>query len=458
MTALLPLLLASAATWPSVSTPATPFSLGANDAAVVAGVAKPFVLPAIPGAADNATDWYRWLVDARGVPAERVRLLRDVDVTKETLLAETAAMRARVGPGGTLWIVFVGHGAPHPDGDDGLLLGVDVQPTMRSIVDRGLAQSELLRTAATGIVKGAHVVALFDACFSGVASDGSRRPLLAGAQATLPVRRGEPPVSVSVLSSSEQVAGPLPRHDRPAFSYLVLGAARGWGDGNGDAVVTLGEAVDYSARVLATTITDRNQSPSLRGDGHVVLAARATERGPDVVEQLAGPVRADARPGAPTSAATFDVVAAQAELNRVRLSSTSDGFVRGTLGEKVSIDRAVAMADGTAPAAVAVIEEIDGMRSTATMTGVLSLVLLAPAGAVAGGWLGGRNGDVGALLVGTGVGALAGTAAGGVSWLVAGMVLGPSPADVTRLATAKDELAEAINDAERRRLGLPTHR
>lgn len=454
MTPLIPLLLASAAAWPSVSTSVTPFALGGNDAAVVAGVSKPFVLPAIPGAAENATDWYRWLIEARGVPADRVRLLRDTDVTRETLLTETAAMRARVGPGGTLWIVFVGHGAPHPEGNDGLLLGVDVQPTVRSIVDRGLPQSELLRAAATGLAKGARVVALFDACFSGVASDGSQRPLVAGAQATLPVRRGEPPATVTVLSSSEQVAGPLPHHDRPAFSYLVLGAARGWADRDGDRSVTLREAIDYSARLLATTVTERQQAPTLRGDGEVVLATKATERGPDVVEQVAGPARAE--DGGEALAATFDVVAAQAELNRVRLSPTSDGFVRGALGEKVSLVRAIALSQRQAPGAVAVLEEIEGKRFNATVAGVVSLGGLAPTGLLVGLYLGGRNGEVGAGLVGAGIGAAAGAAAGGLGWLVAGLVLGPTATDLTRYVAAKDELAETINDAERRRLGLPS--
>jgi hypothetical protein len=48
-----------------------------------------------------------------------------------------------------------------------------------------------------------------------------------------------------VLSAGkgDQFAGPLPGLGRPAFSWLVLGALRGWGDADRDGTVTAREAV-----------------------------------------------------------------------------------------------------------------------------------------------------------------------------------------------------------------------
>ena len=65
----------------------------------------------------------------RKVPT--VQTLRDTEATRETI-TRSAAIAAAVKPGGTLWFVFVGHGAPSARGDDGLLLGVDVQPNSDS--------------------------------------------------------------------------------------------------------------------------------------------------------------------------------------------------------------------------------------------------------------------------------------------------------------------------------------
>jgi hypothetical protein len=465
MLPLLPLLAASTVAWPPVNGNATAFGLGKNDAALVAAVSKPFVLPEIPGAADNGTDWYRWLVVARGIPVDNVRLLRDGDVTREALLAEAEAMQQAVKPGGTLWVIFIGHGAPDSTGADGLLLGVDVQPSWRSVVSRGLPQQELLRTV---VGDGSHaVVAVFDACFSGVASDGSHRALVPGSQTTLPVRRVDPVGKVTVLSASEQVAGPLPGHDRPAFSYLLLGAARGWGDANHDATVTIDEAFDYTRTTLATMVRDRNQTPTLRGaGGNVVLSKRATERGPDLgqaVIDTSSPASSPASPSASSSASskrpdrrgTFDVVAAQAEFNKRRLAATSDGFSRGPFGEKVSLARGAAMGRDGAPGAAAVIDEIESMRSTATITSIIAgTVVGVAAGTGTGLLIGTQSSGSDALVVGGAVGTLVGAGVGGVTWAIVDAAMGPSDTDLARLSRAKDDVADAVNDAERKQLGL----
>jgi len=109
-----------AAGWPSLATDVDTRKIGAEDAAIVAGVSRPFVLPEVKGAVENATEWYGWLTRARGVPVDHVTLLRDSEVTRESLKAAAEQAKTQVGKNGTLWIIFIGHGAPAKSGDDGL--------------------------------------------------------------------------------------------------------------------------------------------------------------------------------------------------------------------------------------------------------------------------------------------------------------------------------------------------
>ena len=60
------------------------------------------------------------------------------------IAAENAANA--VGKKGSLWFVFVGHGAASPDGKDGLLIGFDAQQRARSITARSLKRAALIET------------------------------------------------------------------------------------------------------------------------------------------------------------------------------------------------------------------------------------------------------------------------------------------------------------------------
>lgn len=272
---------AASVTWPSVSSDLPRAGGGERDAAVVVGISSYAFLPEVPGAADNAADWYQHLTRVRGVPAERATLLRNSEATREKIERALAAAAASVTPGGTLWLVFIGHGAPSAGGDDGVLLGVDTQADLDSLSARGVTQASAL-AALKGRADVA-VVAVFDACFSGRSPDGAR-PLIAGMQATVPVRRARAVsgAAPTVLSSSPTFAGPLPGAGRPAFSYVLLGALRGWADRDGDAKVTTAEALDYTRGTLAAALRSGERAPALEGKGDVVLALRSNERGPDV--------------------------------------------------------------------------------------------------------------------------------------------------------------------------------
>ena len=102
--------------------------------------------------------------------------------TKEGITDAIEAARSQVRSGGTLWFVFIGHGAPSEDGQDGLLVGWDTQQTASSVYARGLMQGEVLDLLESG--NQSQTVAILDACFSG--QSGADTPLVAGLQPMIP--------------------------------------------------------------------------------------------------------------------------------------------------------------------------------------------------------------------------------------------------------------------------------
>ena len=283
---------AMADSWPDVGGVTSVAPEGAKDAAVIVGIDEYAFVAHVPGATRNAGDWLTFLTESRRVPIDRVQLLRNVQGTREGILKAASQAAKQVQPGGTLWFVFIGHGAPGPDGSDGLLVGADAQQTADSIFARSVPQAELLTRLAASPAT-AHRVLVVDACFSG--RTGAGESLASGLQPMLAVREGA--VSgATVLSAggADQFAGPLPGASRPAFSYLVLGALRGWAaEPNGD--VTANDAVAYARLVLRTLPLGRTQEPRLAGTGAAfVLARKATEKPPNLHDILIQPTEPSA--------------------------------------------------------------------------------------------------------------------------------------------------------------------
>jgi tetratricopeptide (TPR) repeat protein len=269
-----------AESWPDLSTPPQGGGGGAADAALLVGIGTYDVLDPIHGVDRNVADWYQWLTRARGVPVGSVKVIRDRAATKEELVKAASATAGRVKPGGTLWFVFVGHGAPSQDAQDGVLVGADARQTTASLYARSVSRAELLALLEAG--QQDHTVVVLDACFSGktdtgedLVDDGSMPSLVSGSWK---------PKRSLVLSAarSDEFAGPLPGEARPAFSYLLLGALRGWGDEDGDGQVTAREALDYTNDALFTLPTGRTQTPELRGIGEGLVLGSGLERGPDL--------------------------------------------------------------------------------------------------------------------------------------------------------------------------------
>lgn len=270
--------------WPDLAQAPKAAGGGENDAAVVVGAEDYAFVPDVPGARKNAEAWHAYLTDTLRVPAERVALLRDHEATLEELRRHAAEKAAEVKEGGTLWFVFVGHGAPSKDGQDGLLVGSDAQQKAESLYARSLSRGELLGLLNKG--RQAKTVVLLDACFSG--RSGTGEALVAGLQPLIVSRggaRGADARTVMLTAAkADQFAGPLPKagEPRPAFSYLALGGLRGWAAGP-DGKVTAGSLKAFIERALKLA-KDRIQTPELAfGKADAVLGT-GREPAPDLAK------------------------------------------------------------------------------------------------------------------------------------------------------------------------------
>jgi formylglycine-generating enzyme required for sulfatase activity len=284
MLALLPWpCLGQEASWPDLSSPARAVGGGEHDAAVVVGIEAYDKVPGVPGARANAKEWYQYLTNTRGVPPQNVKLLTDEDAAKEQILDEAKHVAGLAGEGGTLWFVFVGHGAPSADGKDGLLVGADARQTAESLEARSVRRGELLKVLGQSKASGISVV--IDACFSGRGQDGSA--IVAGLQPLRTLVAGgpvDPRMVVLTAAKGNQFAGALPGANRPAFSYLVLGGLRGWAAQGKKAAVTAEDLWRYATNALEATLRGRKQEPDIMGKQGAVFGVSAGETGPDLAK------------------------------------------------------------------------------------------------------------------------------------------------------------------------------
>lgn len=257
---------------------------GNNDVGIIVAIEDYAFLPDVPGAIENANDWESYLKTARG--ASKVYTLTNKQATSEEIQRFIKQAAGEAGADSTVWFVFIGHGAPAADGKDGALVAMDAQQTVNSLQSRSVKRTEVLAALETG--QQSNTVVILDTCFSG--KDPSGNLLAKGTQPVIPLDQAQPTVTgntvVLTAAASNEIAGQLPGAERPAFSYLLLGAMRGWAD-SGDGTVQAQEAADYVTRQFRH-LKGRQQTPGIFGTGNVVLAKSAAEKDPGVADFMKG--------------------------------------------------------------------------------------------------------------------------------------------------------------------------
>lgn len=196
-----------ATSWPDVTREPRAEKTGMLDAAVVVAV-EGHAGPSVASAArTTGQDWVRFFPTVLGVPANRVTALFDRAATRPAISSAVEDAMARLAPGGRLWFVAIGH------------------------VVAGEAEVAVLAAPRAGV----QLVSVLDVAPEEWALAGPAAAVLA------------------TITFSTARSVPLGAA-RSAFSYFLMGALRGWGDGDRDGRVTAAEAaayVDLSLRRLA---------------------------------------------------------------------------------------------------------------------------------------------------------------------------------------------------------------
>lgn len=263
---------ADAADLPDLLTPLRTGQQSPRDAAVVIGLERYAFIAGVPHAHRDAEAMYELLLYTRGVPAQRARLMKSGDRASIARAVEEAGQS--VGPGGTVWVYFAGHGIGHPQSGERLLLGDDVRSSAESLVDRGVSVRELTDLAGSG---GGRVHLMIDACYAGVGRDGSE--LLAGKRFVVPayVYGGSKQILEWSAAGPGQLSGPMPGARHGAFTYLAIGAMRGWADGEldgqRDGVVTAGEAHAFVNRTMRRLALNQQESQLVGADAPTITLA-----------------------------------------------------------------------------------------------------------------------------------------------------------------------------------------
>lgn len=294
-------LLASASELPDLDEPLRTGASAPTDAAVVVGIADYLFLPDVPFADRDAALVRDWLVSTRGVPPDRVRVL--TGGAREQIVAAVEAAGRDTGPDGTVWLYFAGHGVASPDTGRRLLLGDDTRQAPEAFDARGVELDALADLAAAG---GGKVVTWVDACFNGTGRDGAA--MVTGTRFAVPdwVSAARDGRLGWAAAGPDQFARPLEPARHGAFTFLSVGALRGWADGEvdgaRDGVVTAAEATLYVDRALER-LGLGDQDPVLVGDGSAWrLAERVGEAPPRLSASWTAPAALPAPPPLPAPA------------------------------------------------------------------------------------------------------------------------------------------------------------
>jgi tetratricopeptide (TPR) repeat protein len=239
---------ATAAPWPDVARDARSEKGGARDAAVVVAVERRGAHPHLAGVRVSGEDWVRFFPNVLGVPSERVTALFDAAATRSAISSAVRATSTRVATGGRLWFVAIGYAV--------------------------VSEADIASAAAA---TPAQVISVLD-----VVPESAAELAPPAASRTRPLAL--PPITFSISSPT-----PLPGASRPALSYLLMGALRGWGDRDHDGRVTAGEAaayLDLTLRLLTPRGSSR-RGVSARTElvcSELTTLSVAREPAPNVIE------------------------------------------------------------------------------------------------------------------------------------------------------------------------------
>jgi hypothetical protein len=242
--------------------------------AVVLGVEEYLQAPAATYSAEDARTAARYFEHALGIPAQRIQLLLNEDVTLGQLhriFGRDGWLARRVDHETEVFVFFAGHGVSSTDAFDPYLIPADGD--LNYIRQTGFPLDLLIDSLAALGARSSMV--FLDACFSGITRDG--RTLFEGSRPLVisPVREQLAGVSVFSAAKGTQIAGSLDEQGHGLFSYYLFKGLGGAADLDRDSRIHAGELRLYLEETVprAAADLDREQTPSifLAGDDPVLV-------------------------------------------------------------------------------------------------------------------------------------------------------------------------------------------
>ena len=241
-------------------------SLSARPAAlaVVLGVGTYAKAPGATYAAADAKTAARYFEKSLGIPAARIELLVDGEVTlgqMQRVFGPDGWLARRATPESEIFVFFAGHGMAEPEKFSPYLLPSDADPDY--LRQTALSLDRMVELLAS---LGARRTTLFlDACFAGLSREGAS--LLDDARPLLVEQTHRVPAGLSIFSagSGSQIVSALEGQAHGLFSYYLFKGIAGDADLDHDRRVVASELKSYLEEAVprAAKALDREQTPGI---------------------------------------------------------------------------------------------------------------------------------------------------------------------------------------------------
>jgi hypothetical protein len=239
---------ASALTPKAIDPPIQGRAVNRSDAMLVIGNESYSELPQVVFAERDAEAAMAFSMETLRISKWRSGLL--LNPTGKKLNYEIGRMARRVGRGGTLWVYYSGHGYTTSSGERAL---VPADADSGTIEESAIPIDSILEQARNRS-KLRRVVLIIDAGFGNIGRDGLPVYGSEEMRSPNPLPYSDPDTVIWIPTEDSAGAPGFSLAQHGLFTYLAIGALRGWADGeldgSPDQVLTLGEAQAYVANTM----------------------------------------------------------------------------------------------------------------------------------------------------------------------------------------------------------------
>ncbi|MEC7984722.1 MAG: formylglycine-generating enzyme family protein [Myxococcota bacterium] len=236
-----------------------------------------------PGAKPNAKAWKKWFEQSKGIPEDRLFFLENENATRKNIDKTWKKITKTIGKKGRIWFVYLGYGSSHKE--QAFIIPSDTSLKKNAARKSGWYWNNIQRYLEKN--EEVEVIAFLDACFNGtvpVDENGDQEPLNIKTETLSAQLLASERLTYFLSNSMNACLGEIPRLRQLPFSYLALGALRGWGDIDNDGQITAQEVLGYINKVYTYTAPTRPQDSTLIPESRELVLATAEEEGPDLEE------------------------------------------------------------------------------------------------------------------------------------------------------------------------------